>query len=50
MNTASDTGELHIVKEYNLEARKWENSSDIKQSTDQQPAIKKEASRTYMRD
>jgi len=53
MDNISETGETHIIKEYNLETRKWESSHDMKQSTDNrrneknQLIIKNEESKSY---
>jgi hypothetical protein len=32
MDNTSETGQSHIIKEYNLETRQWESSHDFKQS------------------
>ena len=32
MDTTVETGESRIVKEYNIETRKWESSADVKRS------------------
>ncbi len=34
MDTTSEKGENHIIKEYNLETRQWESSHDMKQSSE----------------
>jgi hypothetical protein len=33
MDITPETGESHVIKEFNLETRQWESSHDLKQSS-----------------